>query len=104
MCEASHYQQRSKARPFQLPLGRVVATGGAIDALVNAGDLPSQFIDRHERGDWGNVSEEHRRLNDDGAAIGGLVVSVYRTSAGADLWIVTEPDRSATTLTLPEEY
>lgn len=104
MCESSHYQQRSKARPFQLPIGLVFATHRAISALVKAGDLPSQFLKRHATGDWGNIPEEYRRLNDDRAVMSGPVISVYQTTAGDDLWVITEADRSVTRLLLPEEY
>lgn len=102
--ELQHYCRGSKSRPFHLPLGRVVATGGAIAALFASGDMPGRFLDRHASGDWGDVPEADRRLNDTGAMSGVQVLSSYETSAGDRLWIITEADRSVTTLLLPEEY
>ncbi|MEI8197731.1 MAG: hypothetical protein WCI73_17695 [Phycisphaerae bacterium] len=91
-------------------LGQMVATPGAIAALQHAGDDPAVFIQRHRSGDWGDVHVEDARRND--AAIAHesdperreRVLSSYRTSANEKLWIITEADRSATTMLLPEEY
>lgn len=104
MCEAHHYGQRSKSRPFRLPLGRVLATKGALEALVRAGDDPNQFLDRHASGDWGNIGPLDRMTNNSAAASGGPVLSAYSTAAGDRLWVATQADRSGTVLMLPEEY
>jgi len=85
-------------------LGAVVATPGALEALERAGDLPEQFLGRHERGDWGDVCEEDWAENDFSVSRHLRIFSSYTLSDGTKLWIITEADRSATTLLLPSEY
>lgn len=91
-------------------LGRLVATPGAIQALAQAHDDPLTFIEAHRRGDWGDVGPDDARLNDEAVAHEGdpdqqsRVLSAYTTSAGKRIYIITEADRSATTILLPEEY
>lgn len=91
-------------------LGQIVATPGALSALEKSGQSPFQFLSRHVRGDWGEVCEEDGKLNDAAVAHEGdeerqyRVLSAYRTRAGERMWVITEADRSATTLLLPEEY
>ncbi len=103
MCEADHYMKRSKSRPTQLRLGRVVATGGALEVLMDAGESPAKYLDRHSACDWGVVDAEDWRANDNAVAMGSRVLSAYMIGS-RKLWIITEADRSATTLLLPEEY
>ncbi len=89
-------------QPF--PLGRVVATPGARTAMERSGDVPAEFIRRHERGDWGLVCPDDWERND-AALKGGLrIVSSYKLQDGEIIWCVSEADRSATTLLLPDEY
>jgi hypothetical protein len=91
-------------------LGRVVATPGAIKALEEAGQEPSHFLRLHQSGAWGDLCAEDRRANDEAVAHEGdperqqRVLSSYQTKAGAKLWVITEWDRSVTTILLPEEY
>ena len=59
---------------------------------------------RHTTGDWGNVDEADWAANDRAVAEGGRVVSSYRTKGGKDFWLITEADRSCTTLLIPSEY
>jgi len=89
---------------IRFPLGRVVATPGALSALEKAEQLPAEFLDRHVHGDWGDVPEEDKQANERSVAQGLRILSAYTTSAGDKIWILTEADRSATTLMLPEEY
>ena len=86
------------------PLGQVVATPGALQALENAGQEPEEFLNRHDRGDWGEVSDEDKQENEFSVQQGFRILSAYTTSAGERIWIITEADRSATTILLPEEY
>ena len=86
------------------PLGRVVATPGALRALQKAEQEPGEFINRHVNGDWGEVPEEDRQENELSVKQGFRILSAYTTSAGDRIWVITEADRSATTLLLPEEY
>jgi len=89
---------------IRFPLGRVVATPGALSAFEKAEQLPAAFLDRHVHGDWGDVPEEDKQENERSVEQGLRILSAYTTSAGDKIWILTEADRSATTLMLPEEY
>jgi hypothetical protein len=84
--------------------GRIVATPGALDALSEANQEPLSFLNRHLTGDWGEVSTEDARENEFSLAKGFRILSAYRLITGVKIWIITEADRSATTLLLPEEY
>ncbi len=90
-------------RPL-FPYGRAVATPGALAALSRAGVAPEALLDRHVRGDWGELCDEDRRMNAEALPAGGRLLSAYALPDGTRLWIITEADRSATTLLLPEEY
>jgi hypothetical protein len=84
-------------------LGQIVATPGALAALRKAGQRPGEFLTRHVNREWCDLSDEDRKENDS-LAHGFRPLSSYRTNAGDKLWIITESDRSVTTLLLPEEY
>lgn len=86
------------------PLGQCVATPGALEALQQAGQSPSEFLDRHVRGDWGDVCEEDAEANELALKDGSRIFSVYQTQDGTKLWCITEADRSSTCILLPEEY
>ena len=90
-------------RPL-FPLGQLVATPGALAALQKAGQSPVEFLSLHVRGQWGNISEEDRRENEYSLQHGFRLLSSYRTKANKTIWLVTESDRSVTTLLLPSEY
>jgi hypothetical protein len=85
-------------------IGKPVAMSGALDALTEAGQSPMQFVGRHIVADWGDCSEEDREANEDALRNGDRLFSVYRTSKGIKLWVITEADRSSTCVLLPEEY
>lgn len=94
-------------RPSRKPLfslGQVVATPGALEALEEAGQTPMEFLRRHVTGDWGNVPEEDKRENELSVQKGFRILSAYYLSTGAKIWVITEADRSVTTLLLPSEY
>jgi hypothetical protein len=86
------------------PLGRVCATPGAMAALKESGEKPLDFLARHARGDWGELDTDDWNSNDDSLTQGFRLLSAYRTKSGTSLWVITEADRSLTTLLLPEEY
>jgi hypothetical protein len=88
----------------KFPLGQVVATPGALDALAESGQTPAFFLDQHASGNWGVVDAEDWRLNDEALKDGSRLLSAYRTLKGQKLWIITEADRNVTTLLLPDEY
>ena len=85
-------------------LGQVVATPGVLEALEKAGQTPAEFLDRHVRGDWGEVDAEDRQANEEALKDGSRVLSAYTTKAGERVWVITEADRSSTCLLLPDEY
>ena len=89
---------------MRFPLGRVVAMPGALRALEKAEQLPAAFLDRHVNGDWGEVPDEDKQENEFSVQHGFRIVSAYTTSAGDRIWIITEADRSSTTILLPSEY
>jgi len=89
---------------LKFPLGQVVATPGALKAIKVAGQEPAEFLKRHQAGDWGEVCEEDCQENELSLKQGLRLLSVYYTAKGVKLWVITEADRSATTILLPEEY
>ena len=95
-------QQISKQPAFEL--GQIVATPGALAALKKAGQQPGEFLTRHVNREWGDLDEDDRRENEYSLEHGFRLLSAYKTNAGDRLWIITEADRSVTTLLLPEEY
>ena len=95
-------QQITKHSLFSL--GQVVATPGALTALQKAGQLPQEFLARHVQGDWGDLCEQDRQENALSLERGFRLLIRYNTSAGEALYVITEADRSVTTLLLPEEY
>jgi hypothetical protein len=86
------------------PLGQIVATPGALAALERAKQPPICFLARHAIGDWGELEPTDIAENQYSLIHGFRLLSSYLTNAGEKLWIITEADRSATTLLLPEEY
>lgn len=85
-------------------LGCVCMTPG-VERLVRDGQLnPLHYLHRHASGDWGNVCAADRQRNDRGVNAEGRLFSAYDVSPLLRLWIITEWDRSATTLLLPSEY
>jgi len=88
-----------------LPLGKVVATPGAMQTLEAAGVAPEQLLQRHQSGDWGDVDTGDRAANRQALLVRERLLSAYiLPTTGACVWIITEADRSVTTLLLPEEY
>ena len=86
-----------------LPLGRVVATPGALKLLSEIGEDPFDYLARHATGDWGELCAFDRRQNEIALREGYRVLSSYDFLAER-VWIITEADRSVTTILLPEEY
>ena len=97
------YQQLIACSPL-FTLGAVVATPGALAALDQYATDASTLLARHESGDWGDVPPEDRRENDLSVANGFRILSSYSIGADTRIWIITEADRSVTTLLLPDEY
>ena len=85
-------------------LGRLLATPGALRAMQDAGVHPSQLLKRHAHGDWGDLHEDDLRANELALRRGMRLLSAYAFETGARVWVITEADRSATTILTPEEY
>jgi hypothetical protein len=86
-----------------LPLGRICATPGALALLAEAGVAPAELLSRHASGDWGDIPAEDAAENRLSLEQGFRVMSSYEID-GQRVWVITEADRSSTTLLLPSEY
>jgi hypothetical protein len=87
-----------------LELGRLLATPGALAAFAEARETPISYLARHATGDWGSLDEHDKAANEEALRVGARILSAYRLSTGERIWIITEADRSSTTLLLPDEY
>lgn len=115
---SSHRRKTIMANAARLALGQVVGTPGALALLEHCGFSAMALISRHLHGDWGDCCAEDRATNELALQRGMRVMSVYRLVDAARLvgtpcdkrsnlptvWIITEADRSVTTLLLPEDY
>jgi hypothetical protein len=93
----------------KFPLGRLAATPGALEAMEASGQSAEFFLARHASGDYGEVNDDDRQLNDEALIHGDRILSAYRTLKGVKLWVITEAaddngHRAATTILLPDEY
>ena len=86
----------------KFPLGKLVATPNALRAVTTA-EL-SRATTRHHRVDWGELDPADKKANEEALAHGGRLLSAYQTGNGTRFWIITEADRSVTTVLLPEDY
>ena len=86
------------------PPGRIVATPGALALLEKVKKSPSEFLSRHLRGDWGELCQDDKTENELSLKHGFRLLSSYPITDSDTLWIITEADRSVTTLLLPSEY
>jgi len=96
--------QQETSPGILFPLGQIVATPGALDALDRAAVDGWVLLHRHQNGDWGNVPQEDAEENVRSVINGWRILSSYPLSDEVRIWIITEADRSCTTLLLPEEY
>ena len=87
---------------LKFPSGRTVITPGALSKLVH--ESVAQGLRRHLAGDWGELDSEDKAANEWALVTGERLLSAYRDLAGEQFWIITEADRSVTTVLLPEEY
>jgi hypothetical protein len=86
----------------KFPLGHIVATPNALNHLTQD-DIRSGII-RHQAGDWGDLDADDRKENDLALEKGFRLLSAYQASNGTKFWIITEADKSSTTVLLPEDY
>ena len=85
------------------PLGRVVATPGVLKLLEETGEDPCLLLARHHSGDWGELDPQDHRENELSLKHGWRILSSYPVG-NERVWIITEADRSYTTILLPSEY
>jgi len=83
-------------------LGKIVSTPNALSQLTQEDILMG--IQRHQAGDWGDVDEHDRQANERALIERTRLWSVYHAAAGTKFWLITEADRMATTVLLPEDY
>ncbi len=88
------------AAKFQL--GQLVATPNALNHLTHEDILDA--LKRHQAGDWGELCAEDCQANDQALVEGTRLLSAYLAANGTKFWIITEADRSVTTVLLPEDY
>ena len=99
MTETTHKGTDPRAKFW---LGRLVVTSNA-EAELNHEDIHNS-INRHLSGDWGDLCPEDNEANENALLYGGRLFSSYHDRTGVKFWIITERDRSATTVLLPDEY
>jgi hypothetical protein len=88
------------ASKFQL--GRLLATPNALAQLTQT-DITTALA-RHVQGDWGEVDTHDRQENEFSLKEGFRLFSVYRSKQDVKFWIITEADRSLTTVLMPADY
>ena len=86
----------------KFPLGRLVATPNALQAIPN--DEMLVALRQHAIGDWGQMTVHDWEANEQALTEGSRLFSVYRTRTGLKFWIITEADRASTTVLLPQDY
>lgn len=94
----------STPAPVRFQLGQLYATHGALEALEDAGQSPEDFISRHARLEQGELCNADHRENLFSVDKPLRIFSAYKTAQGVKVWVITEADRSATTILLPSEY
>jgi hypothetical protein len=86
----------------KVPLGQIVATPAVIGTVLQP-DIAAA-LRRHAVGDWGDMAADDRAANDDALKSGDRLLSVYHSASGTTFWVLTEADRSVTTVLLPDDY
>ncbi|MGJ0486008.1 MAG: hypothetical protein ACR65R_15950 [Methylomicrobium sp.] len=94
----------SPDKPYLFRSGKIVSTPGALEALETNHYRLFTLLLRHLTGDWGEIPAEDAAANREALNNGWRILSSYPQPSGARIWIITEADRSATTVLLPEEY
>jgi len=87
------------------PLGQTVMTAGFEDLFGEyAREVATIALTRHVHGDWGDLDNHDRAVNARALRDGGRLMSVYKFDDGLTHWVITEADRSVTTVLLPHDY
>lgn len=95
-------QQTNQATPL-FELEKTVATPGAMVVLSDLNISPIALLSCHHRGNWGDLCAEDKAANDEALINGSRIFSAYQFDT-VKIWVITEADRSSTTILLPEEY
>ena len=95
---------RTTPSPVRFQLGRLLITPGATEILSEAGQSAQEFISRHARLERGELSDADHRENLFSVTRQLRIFSAFKTAKGVKIWLITEADRSATTILLPSEY
>lgn len=101
--ETQHAPGNIGSQAIRFPLGHLVATPGALELLDRMAVNGFELVQRHQRGDWGDVPPEDAIENENAIVNSCRILSSYQLG-DERIWIITEADRSSTTLLLPEEY
>jgi hypothetical protein len=109
---AAHHERENELTTkleSKFAVGQCAATPGALEAILKTGEAPIQFLARHMRGDWGDLCDNDKAAND--AALipnedgeGDRILSAYHLRDQTKIYVITEWDRSRTTVLLPDEY
>ncbi|WP_122339489.1 DUF6094 domain-containing protein [Pseudomonas caricapapayae] len=104
--ETAMQDVRASVAGSKFPSGSLVFSRGVNDVVADGFLNPAPYIRRHFAGDWGDCCDEDKRSNDAALRLGNRLFSVYDIDVEAEtkLWIITEADRSVTTLLFPSEY
>ena len=103
--ETAFLMMKIAIREYLFELRHVVVTPGAVDLLDRSGTNLDVLIRRHQTGDWGQVCHDDWQANTRALHAGERLLSAYELGASKErIWIITEWDRSVTTVLLPEEY
>jgi hypothetical protein len=88
----------------RFPLGRVVATRACLSHLVSIKASAMPYLERHQSGDWGYLGRSDKQANEDAIQYGGRILSKYLLKDGTPIYVITEADRSYTTVMLCSDY
>jgi len=89
-------------RIAKFELGEIFATPEVLQVVPEEERLDA--LRRHASGDWGEVDEADKLANDNALQTGERILSAYTSKGGVKFWIITEADRTITTILLPEDY
>jgi hypothetical protein len=96
------WRERGGGAPESVEVGKVYVTRGVAESVDS--DRIAGLLSRHAVGDWGDVCEEDWETNQEALYSGQRLLSVYKPEGKPEVWVITEADRSVTTVLLPEEY
>lgn len=89
---------------MRFALGRIVATRNCFNHLVSIGASALPYLERHQRGDWGNLGSSDKQANESAVDNGARILSKYLLKDGTPIYVITEADRSYTTVMLVGDY